>query len=98
MPEAEGLRPGQARTQGSVPLGGIGVSADTMEGSVGVDYGREHATLYVVLMALLVAGSVVLRRNLVWDTGPTNHTILESTATLLAFIIGGLALVRFYSR
>ncbi|MEQ1856035.1 MAG: PAS domain S-box protein, partial [Longimicrobiales bacterium] len=33
-----------------------------------------------------------------WDTGPTNHTILESTATLLAFIIGGLALVRFYSR
>jgi PAS domain S-box-containing protein len=34
----------------------------------------------------------------VWETGPGNHTIFESLATLLAFIIGGLALVRYYSR
>ena len=98
MPEAEGLSPDQHRLTESATLGGIGVGGGADDGLDGPDHGREHAVLYAVLFALLVAGSVLLRRNLVWDTGSVTHTILESTATLLAFIIGGLALVRYYSR
>jgi PAS domain S-box-containing protein len=64
----------------------------------GPDRSRERATLYTVILVLLVGGSILLRGNIVWSTGPTNHTIFEALATLLAFIIGGLALVRYYSR
>jgi PAS domain S-box-containing protein len=64
----------------------------------GPDRGRERATLYLVILVLLVGGSVLVRGNIAWATGPTNHTIFEALATLLAFIIGGLALVRYYSR
>jgi PAS domain S-box-containing protein len=99
LPEAEGLRPGQARTEGRASLVGIGASIDTLEGgSDGVDRGRERAILYVVLAVLLLAGSILLRQNLVWATRASTHTTLEAAATLLAFIIGGLALVRYYSR
>ncbi len=99
MPEAEGLSPEQQRLGESAPFRGIGVGAGMGDEWLGgPDRGREHAALYAVLFALLVAGSILLRRNLVWDTDSTTHTISEATATLLAFIIGGLALVRYYSR
>jgi PAS domain S-box-containing protein len=99
LPEAEGLKPGDERREASGRLEGMGVfSAPAAEGSSGVDRGRERATLYVVLLVVLFAGSILLRQNLVWETGPTAHSILESVATLLAFIIGGLALVRYYSK
>ncbi len=99
MPDAEGLRPERQRIRGSTLLGGTGVAPDLGEGSFGgADRGREHATLYATLLVLLVAGSVLLRRNFVWETGASTHTLFEATATLLAFIIGGLALVRYYSR
>jgi len=67
----------------------------------GPDRSREHATLYLVLLVVLVAGAVLLRRPSVylnWETDPAGHTLMEAIATVLAFIIGGLALVRFYSR
>ncbi|HSH75735.1 MAG TPA: PAS domain S-box protein, partial [Longimicrobiales bacterium] len=47
---------------------------------------------------LLALGSVVLRGNLLWSTGSALHTVVEALATVLAFIVGGLALVRYYSR
>jgi PAS domain S-box-containing protein len=62
------------------------------------DAGRDHATLYGVLLVLLVGGSLLLRQNFTWSTNPGTHTVLESLATVLAFIIGALALVRYYSR
>lgn len=99
MPEAEGLKPQQGRIGGSTLLSGTGVAPGLVEGSFGgADRGREHATLYATLLVLLVAGSLLLRRNFVWETGSHTHTVFEATATLLAFIIGGLALVRYYSR
>jgi len=54
--------------------------------------------LYAVLAVVMLAGALVLRDNLVWLSGPTAHTVMESIATVLAAIIGALALVRFYSR
>jgi PAS domain S-box-containing protein len=99
LPEAEGLKPERERTGGPARLGGIGVPPGIAEESFGgADRGREHATLYATLLVLLVGGSVLLRGNFVWDTGSDTHTVLEAIATVLAFIIGGLALVRYYSR
>jgi PAS domain S-box-containing protein len=68
---------------------------------VGPDRSREHTIYYVVLFLVLVAGSTVLRSPAVllsWGTTPSVHTLMEAVATVLAFIIGALALVRFYSR
>jgi PAS domain S-box-containing protein len=99
VPEPAGLRPDHDRLTAQGPAGATGaVRAGGHEEPTGPDRSREHATLYAVLFVLLLAGSILLRRDLVWETGPTTHSILESTATVLAFIIGGLALVRFYSR
>jgi PAS domain S-box-containing protein len=65
---------------------------------VGPDRGPEHVVLYWTLFIVLVGGAFVLRGNLVWDSGPSAHSVMESIATVLAFIVGGLSLVRFYSR
>ena len=64
----------------------------------GPDRTVERAALYVILFTLLVAGSLLLRDNLFWETGSATHSVLEAIATVLAFIVGGLSLVRFYSR
>ncbi|MDA0329939.1 MAG: PAS domain S-box protein [Gemmatimonadetes bacterium] len=64
----------------------------------GPDRGLEHSTFYALLFLVLVAGSLLLRSNFVWETGYTAHSIMEAVATILAFIIGALALVRYYSR
>ena len=53
--------------------------------------------IYGVLFFVLLVGSVVVR-NSPWVSNAMLHTVLETVATLLAFIIGGLALVRHYSR
>ncbi len=65
--------------------------------SGGPDRARERAVVYGILFVLLLAGSVLLR-NSPYHSGPNLHTLLESVATVLAFIVGALALVRFYSR
>ena len=97
MSERGRLRPASVSTAGP-PQAGSDVSPDSGVELAGPDRGREHATLYVVLFALLVGGSVLFRQNFGWSTGATIHTIMEAIATVLAFIVGGLALVRYYSR
>ena len=64
----------------------------------GPDRGSEHVVLYWTLLAVLLGGAFVLRDNLVWNTGPSVHSVMEAISTVLAFIVGGLSLVRFYSR
>ncbi|MEX2467719.1 MAG: PAS domain S-box protein [Gemmatimonadota bacterium] len=70
----------------------------TEDALAGPDKGREHVALYGLLFVVLLAGAFLLRENLVWTTGPTTHTVMEAISTVLAALIGGLALVRYYSR
>ena len=95
MPESAGLSRGHDRLAARSPQAGGGVAPADIAGP---DRGGERAALYLVILVLLVGGSVLLRGNVVWATGPSNHTMFEALATLLAYIIGGLALVRYYSR
>ncbi len=63
----------------------------------GPDRGRERFVVLVVLLLVLMAGSVLLRGS-PWRSASSDHTLMEALATLMAFMVGGLALVRFYSR
>ncbi len=63
----------------------------------GPDRSRERAIVFWVILLLLLGGSLLLR-NTPWRSGPSMHTLMESVATVMAFMIGALALVRFYSR
>ena len=58
---------------------------------------RARVTVYWLLLLVLTAGSIVLRQ-VAWVSGPQLHTTLEMAATVVAFIVGALSLVRFYSR
>jgi PAS domain S-box-containing protein len=78
----------------AAPSGPV-VTEDTLAGP---DRGSPRIAFYAVLLVVLLAGAVVLRRNPAWSTGPTAHTVMETVSTVLAAIIGGLALVRYYSR
>jgi PAS domain S-box-containing protein len=66
-------------------------------GQEGPDRSRERAAMLWALLILLLSGSVLLRGT-PWRSGPGFNTLLESLATLMAFVVGALALVRFYSR
>ena len=57
----------------------------------------DRATVYWIILLVLSVGAVLLRAS-PWSTGVSLHTIMETTATALAFVIGALALVRYYSR
>ncbi len=63
----------------------------------GPDRGRERVIGYWSLLAMIGLGSALLW-NTPWEGSSGLHTLLESLATLVALIVGGLALVRFYSR
>ena len=57
----------------------------------------DRATVYWIVLLVLTGGAILLRAS-PWSTGVTLHTVMETTATALAFVIGALALVRYYSR
>jgi PAS domain S-box-containing protein len=82
-------------SEDGIRAGGVAVTEDALAGP---DRGSEHVLLYGLLFVVLLAGAFVLRENLVWSSGPTAHTVMESISTVLAALIGGLALVRYYSR
>ena len=54
------------------------------------------ATYWIVGIGLTVAYFPL--RNLSWQGGAELHTLMETVATILALIVGAMALVRFYSR
>ncbi len=64
----------------------------------GPDRSAERITIYWILFLLLLGGSLLIGNDVLWATNASIHTVMEAIATLLAFIIGALALVRFYSR
>jgi PAS domain S-box-containing protein len=98
LPERDRLRLEPVPTAQLPDAGSSIISGPPGDELAAPDRSREHATLYITLFALLTAGSFLLRQNFGWETGATIHTVMESIATVLAFIIGGLALVRYYSR
>ena len=57
----------------------------------------DRATVYWMILLVLSGGALLLRAS-PWSTGVTLHTVMETAATALAFVIGALALVRYYSR
>ena len=57
----------------------------------------QRATIYWVLLLVLLAGTLILRGS-PWDSGRELHILLETTSTILATVVGALALVRFYSK
>jgi PAS domain S-box-containing protein len=67
------------------------------EDTLGPDRSGERKTVYWIILALLLGGSLLLRDN-PYRSNVQTHTLSEALATLMAFLIGGLALVRFYSR
>ena len=55
------------------------------------------ATIYWLILAVLFAGAIVLRRY-PFDDNEARHVIWEFISTTLALIVGSLSLVRFYSK
>ena len=58
---------------------------------------RRRAFAYVATFASLFLGFFVLRR-FDWQGSTELHTLMEALAAMLAFIVGMMALVRFYSK
>ena len=103
MPEPDGLSSGTEALDGRtadelVSLAG----APTEHELTGPDRGLEHQALYAVILLTLIGGSMLLQQGQSLARGMpaavTVHTVMESIATILAFIVAGLALVRYYSR
>ncbi len=54
-------------------------------------------TAYLILFVVLLIGFLLLRSS-AWTSSKYLHTVIEGIATLLASIIGVIALIRFYSK
>ncbi len=99
MPEPGGLTSGTDTLDGRTANEFIELAGgSTVDELTGPDRGLEHSALYTVVFLVLVGGAMLLANNLVWGSGPSLHTMMETVATLLAFLVGALALVRYYSR
>ena len=99
MPDPDGLKAGTDPLRGRSADELVSLAGGSTEHELsGPDRGIERSALYAVTFLALVGGSMLLRGDAYWGTGPTVHSIMESVATVLAFIVGGLALVRYYSR
>jgi len=98
LPEPDGL------TAGTEPLGGqsaadlVALAGGSTEDEVlGPDRGLEHSALYAIIFLVMVGGALLLQGR-VGPGGSTIHTVAEAVGTILAFIVGALSLVRYYSR
>ncbi|MCH8836961.1 MAG: PAS domain S-box protein [Candidatus Marinimicrobia bacterium] len=58
---------------------------------------RGRTASYILLGALLFVGFFLLRE-VAWEGNKQLHTLMELLATFLAFMVGVLALVRFYTK
>lgn len=58
---------------------------------------RRLGMTYLGLAAALVLCRILIR-NVSWRGSMELHTLLESIATLMAFVIGAKSLVRYYTR
>ena len=79
----------------------MGGNADKMtsigEAAISKDIGKRRLMVYgTVLVSLIIA--FAMTRGIEWRSGAYVHTILESIATVLAFMVGLVAWVRYASR
>jgi signal transduction histidine kinase/CheY-like chemotaxis protein len=58
---------------------------------------RTRVATYLALFVILFIGYLWLRE-VTWQGSKQLHTVMETIATLLAFLVGTMALVRFYSQ
>lgn len=58
---------------------------------------KKRVIVYLLLALALLSGAIATPR-FDFRIGPELHTVLEAIATVLALVIGALALVRYYSR
>ncbi len=100
MPERRQLNTGPTPLDGRTTAEFVSLAgASTEHELAGPDRGLEHSALYAVLFLILVGGAMALNTTGgSWFSNATAHSIMESVATLIAFMVGGLALVRYYSR
>ncbi len=99
MPEPDGLTTQAHPLQGHTADDLVSIAGGSTENELsGPDRGLERSGLYVITFLALVGGSMLLRGDSSWETAAPVHSIMEAVSTVLAFIVGGLALVRYYSR
>jgi len=77
--------------------GDPGPGTAALFGSLDEDRTPQRATVYWVVLLILLGGTLLLRDS-PWQSSPQLHTTLETVSTVIAAVIGGLALVRFYSK
>lgn len=58
---------------------------------------KDRSHTYIVVTLALVAGGYLLK-DLDWQGSVSFHTLMESLATLLAFFVGTMALIRYFSQ
>ena len=97
MPERGGLTPKDPDAT-LRSTGGLGAAPDREGGSVPPDRAREHRLLYIGIGIMVALGAILASSDVVYEGGYTLHSVMEAVATVLAFIVGALALVRYYSR
>lgn len=100
---ADGLIPepepsGESTTAQSEARARASLGIRTEDELAGPDRSAQRVTIYCIVFLLLLGGSLLRGNDFLWTTNASIHTMMEAIATLLAFIIGALALVRFYSR
>ncbi|HKJ02269.1 MAG TPA: MASE3 domain-containing protein, partial [Longimicrobiales bacterium] len=101
MASPDALTPGAPVTEagpGSQPLPGPASASSPFQRALeGPDQTRERSAVLTVILVVLLWGAYFLR-DTAWQSTAELHTLMEAVATLLAFMVGALSLVRFYSR
>ena len=100
MSERDELTPDTTPIDGRTANEFVSLAGGSTEDELaGPDRGLEHSALYAVIFLILVGGAMGLNVGVdEWSSSATAHSIMESVGTILAFMVGGLALVRYYSR
>lgn len=99
MPERDGLSSATDPLDGRTADDFVALAGgSTVDELAGPDRGLEHSALYAVIFLVLVGGAMLAERSAPLPTGAGAHTMMETIGTLLAFLVGALALVRYYSR
>jgi PAS domain S-box-containing protein len=91
-PDAEDSPPARP-----VPAGTESPPDEELRDVLGEDRTSERATVYW-LIGLLLLGGVAALAGSPGTSSPEIHTAVEAVSTVLAFVVGALALVRYYSR
>ena len=50
------------------------------------------------IIALALTGGLLIGHGSSWTSGPELHSVMETMSTMLAFVVGAMALVRYYNK